>query len=60
MDLQLDGKKALIFGSTGGIGRAVAESLIKEGVEVFINGRTEENAKKSPRRLVPKALCWRP
>lgn len=42
MDLQLNNKKALIFGSTGGIGRAVAESLIKEGAQVFINGRTEE------------------
>lgn len=42
MDLQLKGKKALIFGSTGGIGKAVAQSLIAEGAEVYINGRTEE------------------
>jgi 3-oxoacyl-[acyl-carrier protein] reductase len=42
MDLQLNGKKALIFGSTGGIGKAIAKSLIAEGVQVYINGRTEE------------------
>ncbi len=42
MDLQLTGKKALIFGSTGGIGLAIAKSLIREGAEVYINGRTPE------------------
>lgn len=46
MDLQLKGKNALIFGSTGGIGKAVAESLIKEGVQVYINGRIEEKCSK--------------
>lgn len=46
MDLQLKGKNALVFGSTGGIGLAVAQSLIAEGVEVFINGRTEEKCAK--------------
>lgn len=45
MDLQLTGKKALIFGSTGGIGRSIAEALIKEGAEVFINGRTIDKCK---------------
>lgn len=45
MDLQLNGKKALIFGSTGGIGKAVAESLIAEGATVFINGRTEDKCR---------------
>ncbi|MCR9203446.1 MAG: SDR family oxidoreductase [Halobacteriovoraceae bacterium] len=46
MDLQLKGKNALVFGSTGGIGKAVAQSLIAEGAEVFINGRTEEKCAK--------------
>lgn len=47
MDLQLANKKALIFGSTGGIGKAIAESLIAEGVHVYINGRSEESCEKT-------------
>ncbi len=31
MDLGLTGKKALITGSTKGIGRAIAEALLDEG-----------------------------
>ncbi len=42
MNLQLDGKKALILGSTSGIGKAIATSLITEGAEVYINGRTAD------------------
>ena len=42
MDLNLEGKKALIFGSTSGIGKAIAASLVAEGAEVYINGRTAE------------------
>jgi 3-oxoacyl-[acyl-carrier protein] reductase len=42
MDLNLKNKKALIFGSTGGIGKSVAQALIAEGAQVYINGRTQE------------------
>ena len=42
MDLQLSGKKALITGSTAGIGFAVADALAQEGASVVINGRTQE------------------
>jgi NAD(P)-dependent dehydrogenase (short-subunit alcohol dehydrogenase family) len=41
MDLQLTGKKALVSGSTAGIGFAIAEALAREGATVVINGRTE-------------------
>jgi len=42
MDLQLKGKKALVTGSTAGIGFAIAKQLLKEGADVVINGRTKE------------------
>jgi hypothetical protein len=42
MDLQLKGKKALITGSTAGIGFATARGLAAEGASVIVNGRTEK------------------
>ena len=42
MDLQLKDKKALVTGSTAGIGYGIARQLLKEGAHVIINGRTEE------------------
>ncbi|MDF2696129.1 MAG: 3-oxoacyl-[acyl-carrier protein] reductase [Labilithrix sp.] len=41
MDLGLQGKKAVISGSTAGIGFAVAAALAAEGAAVVVNGRTE-------------------
>lgn len=41
MDLQLKGKKALVTGSTAGIGFAIAKQLAAEGTHVYINGRTQ-------------------
>ena len=47
MDLQLQGKKAIVTGSTQGIGFAIAKSLAKEGTEVVINGRSKESVRKA-------------
>jgi NAD(P)-dependent dehydrogenase (short-subunit alcohol dehydrogenase family) len=41
MNLQLDGKRALVSGSTAGIGLAIAVGLAKEGAAVIVNGRTQ-------------------
>jgi NAD(P)-dependent dehydrogenase (short-subunit alcohol dehydrogenase family) len=42
VDLELDGKIALVTGSTAGIGFAIARSLAREGAYVYLNGRTQE------------------
>ncbi|KTS17255.1 3-oxoacyl-ACP reductase [Pantoea dispersa] len=44
MDLKLDGKIALITGSTKGIGEAVARGLAVEGTRVIIHGRDPAKA----------------
>jgi NAD(P)-dependent dehydrogenase (short-subunit alcohol dehydrogenase family) len=41
MDLGLKGKRALVTGSTAGIGFATAKALAAEGAAVTVNGRTE-------------------
>ena len=51
MDLQLSGKRALVTGSTLGIGRAIAEALLKEGASVIINGRNSDRVSKIAAKL---------
>ncbi|HVX85325.1 MAG TPA: SDR family oxidoreductase [Phycisphaerae bacterium] len=41
MDLKLNGQKAIVTGSTAGIGLAIAAALAREGAHVLINGRTQ-------------------
>lgn len=41
MDLKLNGKLALVTGSTAGIGHAIASTLAREGAKVIVNGRTQ-------------------
>ncbi|MFT3750429.1 MAG: SDR family oxidoreductase [Agriterribacter sp.] len=51
MDLQLKGKKALITGSTDGIGYATATGLAREGAIVYLNGREEKKLQNAIERL---------
>jgi NAD(P)-dependent dehydrogenase (short-subunit alcohol dehydrogenase family) len=58
MDLQLQDKKALVSGSTAGIGLAIATALAREGAHVVLNGRTParvEAALTAVRQEVPDA-----
>ena len=41
MKIDLSGKRAIISGSTAGIGLAIATGLAATGAEVVVNGRTE-------------------
>ncbi len=43
MDLGITGRSALICASSKGLGRACAMALAKEGVNVTINGRSEQS-----------------
>src|ERR1700687_5236373 len=58
MDLHLAGKKALVTGSTAGIGFATARALAAEAASVIINGRGQarvEAAIREIRKLHPSA-----
>lgn len=46
MNLQLSGKRALITGSTSGIGEQIAKTLAAEGAMVVIHGRREGEARR--------------
>ncbi|MBO6906386.1 MAG: SDR family NAD(P)-dependent oxidoreductase, partial [Parvibaculum sp.] len=44
MDLQLNGKRALVSGSHRGTGRAIAHALAREGAHVLVHGFEREAA----------------
>jgi len=51
MDLQISGKRALVSGSTKGIGFAIACELAREGAKVTINGRQQDQVAAAVTRL---------
>ncbi|MFT5579677.1 MAG: 3-oxoacyl-[acyl-carrier protein] reductase [Paraglaciecola psychrophila] len=54
MDLKLNGKKALVLGGTRGIGRAIVENLISEGVEVALCARNDDQVQLVVSELLAK------
>ncbi len=51
MDLQLRNRRALVTGSTLGIGFAIAKGLAAEGAHVIVNGRKQESVDKALARI---------
>jgi NAD(P)-dependent dehydrogenase (short-subunit alcohol dehydrogenase family) len=51
MDLGLKGKRALVSGSTAGIGLAIAAALAEEGASVIVNGRAQPSVDEAVARL---------
>ena len=56
MNLNISGKKAIVCGSSRGLGKACAESLAKEGVEITINGVNEENLENTKKEFEDKGF----
>jgi 3-oxoacyl-[acyl-carrier protein] reductase len=52
MDLMLKGKRALVCGGSLGLGLATAIGLAKEGVQIALNSRSEENLSNANAALV--------
>src|SRR5712692_9852109 len=51
MDLQLTNKKALVTGSTAGIGFAIASLLAEEGASVVVTGRSPRRVEQAVQRI---------
>jgi 3-oxoacyl-[acyl-carrier protein] reductase len=51
MDLQLAGKRALVTGSSSGIGSEIARKLAAEGIGVVVHGRNAERTQAVVRQI---------
>lgn len=57
MNLELNGRVAMVLGATSGIGAAIAESLASEGVRVIVAGRNAKRAQAVAERIGNGALA---
>ena len=55
----LKGKRALITGSSQGIGYALAKGLDQAGAEIILNGRNKEKLEKSAKSLNAKQSLYK-
>ena len=55
MNLGLQGKTAVVSGSTAGIGFAIAAAFAAEGAQVVINGRTQERVSAAIEKIQERA-----
>ena len=51
MQVDLSGLRALVTGSTQGIGHAIAQKLATSGAEVVLNGRKAEDVRRAAERI---------
>ncbi len=58
MDLGLTGKRAIVTGSTKGIGRAIAETLLDEGASVAICARDADGVTAAVSELGGRGTVW--
>ncbi len=56
MDLKLAGKRALVTGSSSGIGRGIATVLAREGAVLVVHGRNRERTEETA-RIIRAAGC---
>ncbi len=57
MDIKLNGKRALVTGSSSGIGAGIAEMLAAEGCNVIVHGRNSERANAVAERVGAVAVA---